>query len=62
MHYFFIGIWCKGSTTDFDSVGSSSNLLIPAKLRKGVRYWKQSRSSLKAKNNSLNYGVNFATA
>lgn len=32
MHYFYIGIWCKGSTTDFDSVGSGSNLLIPANL------------------------------
>ena len=29
------GIWCNGSTTDFDSVSSSSNLLVPANMDSG---------------------------
>ena len=29
----FVGVWCNGNTTDFDSVVSSSSLDMPASLR-----------------------------
>lgn len=38
-----MGIWCKGSTRDFDSLGIGSNPIVPANIsRCGVTVTQQS--------------------